>query len=97
MTEERNQLAELFAACWKDEALKQRFMNDPKAVLAEYGMDVPDGMAVKVVENAGNCVHITMPAAPDGHMSLSDEELSAAAGGCTWIACIDHGPRASFL
>ena len=81
MTEERNQLAELFAACWKEDALKARFMNDPKAVLAEHGMDVPDGMDVKVVENADNCVHITMPAAPDGHVSLSDEELSAAAGG----------------
>ena len=80
MTEERNQLAELFAACWKDEALKARFMNDPKAVLAEYGMDVPDGMDVKVVENADNCVHITMPMAPRGN-DLSDEELSAAAGG----------------
>ena len=81
MTEERNQLAKLFAACWKDDALKQRFMSDPKSVLAEYGMDVPDGMDVKVVENADNCVHITMPAAPDGHHGLSDEELSAAAGG----------------
>ncbi len=41
MTEERNQLAELFAACWKDEALKARFMSDPKAFLADSGMDVP--------------------------------------------------------
>ena len=81
MTEQRNQLADLFAACWKDEALKQRFMNDPKAVLAEYGMDVPDGMTVNVVENADNTVHITMPAPPSGHQDLSDEELSNAAGG----------------
>ena len=86
MTEERNfskTLAELFAACWKDDALKARFMSDPKAVLAEYDMPVPDGMDVKVVENADNCVHITMPAAPPapGGNDLSDEELSAAAGG----------------
>ena len=32
-------------------------MADPKAVLAEYGMDVPDGMDVKVVENADNCAN----------------------------------------
>ncbi len=32
MTEQRNQLADLFAACWKDEALKQRFMADPRAI-----------------------------------------------------------------
>ena len=81
MTEQRNQLAELFAACWKDEALKQRFMADPKTVLAEYGMDVPDGIAVKVVENTDNNVHITIPAPPSGHLDLSDEELSNAAGG----------------
>ena len=80
MTEQRNQLADLFAACWKDEALKQRFMADPKAVLAEYGMDVPDGMAVNVVENTDNTVHITMPAPPSGHGYLSDEELSNAEG-----------------
>ena len=81
MTEQKNQLASLFAACWKDEALKARFMADPKAVLAEYDMDVPDGMDVKVVENADNCVHITMPAPPSGSVELSDEELSDAAGG----------------
>ena len=81
MTEQRNQLADLFAACWKDEALKQRFMADPKAVLAEYGMDVPDGIDVNVVENTDTTVHITMPAPPSGGMDLSDEELSNAAGG----------------
>ena len=56
-------------------------MADPKAILAEYDMPVPDGMDVKVVENADNCVHITMPAPPGGHLQLSDEELSNAAGG----------------
>ena len=81
MTEQRNQLADLFAACWKDETLKQRFMSDPKGVLAEYGMPVPEGMDVNVVENTDTTVHITMPAPPSGGMDLSDDELSNAAGG----------------
>ncbi len=81
MTEQKNQLASLFAACWKDEALKARFMSDPKAVLAVYDMDVPDGMDVKVVDNTDNCVHITMPAVPADTNELSAEELSNAAGG----------------
>ena len=56
-------------------------MRDPKSVLKDYGLEVPDGMDVKVVENADNCVHITLPAAPAGSMDLSDDELSNAAGG----------------
>jgi hypothetical protein len=84
MTEERNKLAELFAACWKDEALKARFMSDPKTVLAEHGIDMPANMDVTVVENSDNTVHITMPAAPVGAGELSNEELAnTAAGGYT--------------
>ncbi len=81
MTEQRNLMTELFTACWKDEALKARFMSDPKAVLAEHGIKVPDNIDVNVVENSDNTVHITMPTAPAGAMNLSDEELAGAAGG----------------
>jgi hypothetical protein len=93
MTEQRNALVDLIAACWKDEALKARFMADPKAVLAEYGMAVPDGMDVKVVENTDDCVHITMPEPPSGSGDLSDEELSNAAGGFVHasMACVTFG------
>ena len=87
MTEQRNQLAELFAACWKDETLQQRFMSAPTAVLAEYGLPVPEGMDGNVVENTDNTVHITMPAPPSGGMDLSDDELSNAAGGSGDNSC----------
>ena len=86
MTGQRNQLADLFAACWKDEALKQRFMADPKGVLAEYDMPVPDGMDVNVVENTDTTVHITMPMKPSG--DLTDDELSNAAGGASEYAAV---------
>ena len=81
MTDETNKMNALIAACWKDDALKQRFLSDPHAVLAEHGMDVPEGMNVNVVENTDNTVHVTLPAAPDAHGDLSDEELENAAGG----------------
>ena len=75
-----------------DAALKARFMTDPKQVLKEHGLEVPDNMSVKVVENADDCVYITLPAPPSGHMDLSDHELSNAAGGDSnsifiWDAC----------
>jgi hypothetical protein len=43
----KNPIASLFADCWKDEAMKARLIADPKAVLAEHGLDLPDGMDVK--------------------------------------------------
>ena len=92
MTEQRNQLAALFAACWKDEALKARFQSDPKAVLAEFGIDVPANMNVNVVENSDNTVHITMPQAPADAGDLSDEELSNAAGGNNVLEFLRFGP-----
>ena len=83
MTEQKNKLAQLFAACWKDEALKARLMSDPKAVLKEHGLNVPDDLDVKFVEDADETVHITLPAPPAEHEKLSDAELSNAAGGTT--------------
>ena len=63
-------------------------MADPKAVLAEYGTPVPDNLDVKVVGNADDCVHITLPAPPAGHTDLSDDELIDAAGGdCFDVMC----------
>jgi hypothetical protein len=63
--------------------VKARFMRDPKAVLKDDGLEVPDGMDAKVVEIADDCVHITLPAAPGGSPALSDDEQSNAAGGCS--------------
>ena len=81
MTESRRKLSDLFAACWKDDALKARLMEDPKAVLAEHGLPVPDSLNLKVVANDDTTVHITLPAPPTGHLELSNEELTNAAGG----------------
>ncbi len=85
MTEERNAFTDLLAACWKDDALKARFMADPKAVLAERGIEMPEDIDVKVVENADNTVHITLPMAPDGHEEMSMKELSNVAGGTSLV------------
>ena len=81
MSKEGNPLAELFATCWKDDALKARFMAEPMVVLAERGIELPEGIDLKVVENTDNTIHITLPKPPEGHHELSDEELTSAAGG----------------
>ena len=91
MTNERNALSDLFSACWQDEALKNRFLSEPKAVLVEYGIDVPENMDVNVIENSDTCMNITMPPAPSQTPELSDSELSAVAGG-TLPSIVDFCP-----
>ena len=99
MTEQKNAFAELFAACWKDDALKARFMADPKAVMAEYGIDVLANMNVNVVENSDNTVHITMPMPPDGHEELSMEELTQRSSAAKlFVTCWkDEALKARFM
>ena len=77
-------LAELFEACWRDADLKARFMSDPRTVMEERGIDlfIPEDREIKVVENTDDCIHVTLPARPEGHRELTDDDLAGAAGGC---------------
>jgi hypothetical protein len=56
-------------------------MRDPKAVMKVLDLEVPDVINVKVMENADDCVHITLSAEANGSMDLPDTDPSNAAGG----------------
>jgi hypothetical protein len=76
--------SQLVARAWCDEGFLKRLRSDPRAVLAEHGLEVPEGMEVQVVEGAeaavvddpaaGRC--FTLPAGPPDE--LSDEDLVAS-------------------
>jgi len=40
---------------------RERLVRDPHAVLAEVGIVLPEGVAVDVVENTSDTVHIAIP------------------------------------
>ena len=65
----------MIAACWKDDARKARFLADPRAVLAENGIEPRAHIDAKVVENTDDTVNLTLPVAPAG-ADLSDDELA---------------------
>ena len=52
-------LNELLALCWKDAALKNRFMDDPIAVLAQHEIKVPADMDVNMLRM--KCSHKFSP------------------------------------
>jgi hypothetical protein len=68
----------VIARAWSDQLFKERLLRDPAKALKENGIKVPEGEAVKVVENTPKMVHLVLPARPD---ELSDEELDQVAGG----------------
>jgi hypothetical protein len=46
---------------WSDEAFRERFLSDPIDVFKEHGIDVPEGVHVKVLENTDKEVHFILP------------------------------------
>ena len=76
--EQSKKWGKLISQCWADEALKQRFIADPAAVLKESGLEVPEDMEFKVVENTDKVNYILLPPKPG---ELSDDQLDAVAGG----------------
>jgi hypothetical protein len=78
--ESKKRFGEIISKCWGDAAFKARFISDPKKVLAEYDIEVPEGLDVKVLENTNDLMYLTIPPKPD-HSALSDDQLDQVSGG----------------
>ena len=88
MADQQRDYAKLVARAWTDEAFKAKLLADPAAALKEAGIEVPDGMTVKVVENTDTVFHLVLPPKPD--VELSDEDLEELAAGGEYkcgVAC----------
>jgi hypothetical protein len=64
-----------------DADARERFLADPKAVLAAAGLDLPEWFTVTAREGDAAELTITLPALLDPDGDLSDEHLRAVAGG----------------
>ncbi len=73
------QQAQFMAKVWSDPALKQRLVDNPKAVLREQGAQIPEATEVRVVENTDQIFYLVLPPKPTDE--ISDEQLEAVAGG----------------
>lgn len=75
---QEKQWNQLVARCWVDEALKARFLANPAAVMAEFGLQVPAGKTVKAVANTAAELYIVLP---EPQEDLTDDQLDMVAGG----------------
>ncbi len=64
-----------------DEKARERFLTDPKAVLAAAGLDLPEWFTVTAREGDAAELIITLPGLLDPNADLSEEQLAAVSGG----------------
>ena len=78
----------VIARSWDDDTYKAQLLSDPRTVLAEAGIGVPDDVKVTISEQQPGHVHFVLPAKPmEGE--LLDQSLQTVAGGFTCCCCND--------
>jgi hypothetical protein len=88
--EQGMKIGEIISKAWADEAFKQRLLADTATVLAEEGIEIPEGVTIKAVENTDTCFHLVIPP-KQMPTSLDMSELAAIAGGGSGrIITCDH-------
>ncbi len=60
---------------YKDAAYRARAVREPRAVLAEFGTTLPDGVEVAVWDSSAEIRYMVLPVRPDGTEGLSEDEL----------------------
>ena len=69
-----------FTPAVTDADARERFLADPKAVLAAAGLDLPEWFTVSAREGDAAELTITLPGPRDPDADLSDEQLAGVAG-----------------
>jgi nitrile hydratase len=62
---------------YKDPSYRSRIVREPRAVLAEFGLELGDDVEIRVVDSSSEVRYMVLPMRPAGTDGLSDEELAA--------------------
>jgi nitrile hydratase len=62
---------------YKDPAYRARVVKEPRKVLSEMGLDLPDDVAITVRDSVSEVRWLVLPRRPEGTENLSEEQLVA--------------------
>ncbi|MGW1554982.1 nitrile hydratase subunit alpha [Streptomyces sp. NPDC002144] len=62
---------------YKSEAYRSRVVREPRAVLAEFGLDLPAGTEITVWDSSAETRYMVLPRRPEGTEGLGEEQLAA--------------------
>ena len=61
---------------YKSRAYRSRTVREPRAVLSEFGVTLPDTTVVRVHDSTADMRYIVIPARPEGTENMSENELA---------------------
>ena len=64
-------------AWYKSFAYRSRVVVEPRAVLAEFGLVLPDAVSVRVHDSTADLRYVVIPMRPEGTEGMGEEELAA--------------------
>jgi len=76
-SEQRKLWDRIVAKAWADEDYKKRLLADPAGVLRAEGMNLPEGLDVRVVEATENQAWYVLPPQTAGEIAEGEERLAA--------------------
>jgi nitrile hydratase subunit alpha len=62
---------------YKDPAYRARAVAEPRAVLREFGVELPEDTAIRVWDSTSEVRYLVVPMRPEGADDASEEELAA--------------------
>lgn len=62
---------------YKTRAYRSRTVREPRKVLAEFGLELPDSVQVRVHDSTADMRYLVLPARPAGTDGWSEEQLAA--------------------
>lgn len=62
---------------YKSEAYRSRVVREPRAVLAEFGLELPAGTEITVWDSSAETRYMVLPRRPEGTADLDEEQLAA--------------------
>lgn len=62
---------------YKSAPYRSRAVSEPRAVLAELGLELPDGVSITVWDSSAELRYMVLPERPDGTDGWTEEQLAA--------------------
>ena len=56
--------AQLIAKAWSDDTFKSELIKNPRSLMSDMGINVPEGVDIQIVEDTPQKVHLVIPSRP---------------------------------